>query len=160
MAAEDCVDNSGFGTLFAKNVPHILEKIFFSLDYESYNTCLKVSKVWNKLLTSEPYKQKGRSLFHDNIWRDECRLHLATIDGDKAEFERLLSHCLVDVNREPTAPLRIAARKGNKDVVQLLLDRGADPNKANEDGRTPLHLAQFRGYTDIVKILQDHVGGA
>ena len=32
-----------------------------------------------------------------------------------------------------------AAQNGYKDVVQILLDGGADPNKANEDGRTPLY---------------------
>ena len=41
--------------LFTRSVPHILEKIFFSLDYESFMRCSEVNKTWNDLLTSEPY---------------------------------------------------------------------------------------------------------
>ena len=32
-----------FDTLFAINIPHIFEKIFFSLDYKSYKKCFEVS---------------------------------------------------------------------------------------------------------------------
>ena len=152
MAAEVCVDPCGFGTLFAKNLPHILEKIFFSLDYTSYNRCMLVSKIWNKLLTSEPYQKKGRSVFKDEILEHEDHLHLASIEGNKAKVERLLSHFLVDVNCE-SAPLRVAAHLGHKDVVQLLLDKGADPNKTNYDGWTPLHGAASRGHTNVVQLL-------
>ena len=152
MAAEDCVDTCGFGSLFAKNVPHILEKIFLSLDYESYNTCMKVSRVWNKLLTSELYQRKGRSLFNDEILEHEDRLQLASIAGNKAEVERLVSHFLVDVNCE-SAPLRVAAHLGHKDVVQLLLDKGADPNKTDHDGWTPLHEAASSGHTNVFQLL-------
>ena len=45
--------NIAFDILFAKNVPHILENIFFSLDYASFQTCYKVSKVWNEFLSSQ-----------------------------------------------------------------------------------------------------------
>ena len=39
------------------------------------------------------------------------------------------------------SPLILAALKGRKHVVRLLLDRAADPNLANQDGATPLHRA-------------------
>ena len=45
--------------LFTESVPHVLEKIFFSLDYESFKTCKEVSISWNKLLTSESFKTSG-----------------------------------------------------------------------------------------------------
>ena len=40
-----------FDTLFTKNVPHIMEKIFLSLDPASFKACLDVSKSWNEVLT-------------------------------------------------------------------------------------------------------------
>ena len=88
-----------FGTLFTnKNVPHILENIFFYLDYESYKTCLEVSQAWKKLLTSESYQTKGKSVFRDKILADERHLHFASRDGDKYHVRRILSTYLVDVN--------------------------------------------------------------
>ena len=44
-------------------------------------------------------------------------------------------------------------------MVKLLLERGADPNRANSDGDTPLHKALWRQEnTDRVQLLVD--GGA
>ena len=50
--------------LFTRNVPHILENIFFSLDYESFKTCMEVNKGWHELLTSRFYNKKALLLFH------------------------------------------------------------------------------------------------
>ena len=50
-------EKNAFGVLFAKSVPHILEKIFFSLDYKSFQTCLKVNSAWNKELSSQRYQK-------------------------------------------------------------------------------------------------------
>ena len=48
-------------------------------------------------------------------------------------------------------PLHDTAENGNKDVVQLLIDRGANPNKANEEGRTPLHDTAYPA--DLAKVI-------
>jgi ankyrin repeat protein len=39
--------------------------------------------------------------------------------------------------------------------VKLLLDSGADKDKANENGETPLYIAAQEGYVEIVKLLLD-----
>ena len=54
---------SAFDKLFTKNVLHILEEIFFDLDYESFKTCLEVSNLWRQLLTSESFIKKERWCF-------------------------------------------------------------------------------------------------
>lgn len=41
----------------------------------------------------------------------------------------------------------------NTDIVKLLLERGADPNKCNDRNNTPLMMASDRGFYDIVDIL-------
>ena len=46
-----------FDKLLSKNVPHIHEGIFFSLDYESFVACRKVSRKWEELLSSEPFQR-------------------------------------------------------------------------------------------------------
>ena len=60
--------------LFSKNVPHILEKIFLSLDYESFKSCLRVSNAWREQLTSELLKRKAKKVFRREIRIDGCFL--------------------------------------------------------------------------------------
>jgi len=53
--------------------------------------------------------------------------------------------------------LALAAQHGQKDVVQILLDDGEDPNRLNPEGfhphSTPLHQAVCAGQTEVVKLL-------
>ena len=63
-----------FDTLFTKNVPHIQEKIFFSLDYASYKTCMEVSQAWNELLKSESYHKKSKTVFRTEILEEKMKL--------------------------------------------------------------------------------------
>ena len=47
----------------------------------------------------------------------------------------------------------IAARNGRNDFVSLLLEKGADPDAADNDGRTAMHYASEAGFTEIVEML-------
>lgn len=49
----------------------------------------------------------------------------------------------------------IAIETRNPEIVQALLDAGADINQQDEDGWTPLMFATLEGYFDIVKVLLD-----
>ena len=62
MATEESAPHCDFDRLFTKSVPHILEKIFFSLDYESFMACGKVCTAWKKLHSSESYQQRADEL--------------------------------------------------------------------------------------------------
>lgn len=78
-------------------------------------------------------------------------------DGDKPAFKRLaLQHPKAGNLRGPAGvtPLMQAALYGDADSVRLLLDKGADPNIANEAGATALMWA----VDDIEKarLLLDH----
>ena len=53
MDTKDNMELCAFDELFKRNVPHVLEKIFLSLDSKSYMCCLDVNKSWKDLLTSE-----------------------------------------------------------------------------------------------------------
>ena len=154
-----------FKKLFTINVPHIFEIIFLSLDYESYKKCHKVCKDWEKLMTSESFREKGRSVFKEEISEDEYQLWNMAAQGNAKEVIALLSNGMVDVNRvQPhihfhvsygSTPLWVAAKRGHSHVVKLLLERGAEFDKPDGFGITPLHRASYSGHKDVVKVLLD-----
>ena len=73
--ASDKIPNLGqFDTLFNKNVPHILEKIFFSLDYDSFETCTKVCTTWDELLSSESYQNRSREMLDEQTGEEIGKL--------------------------------------------------------------------------------------
>jgi ankyrin repeat protein len=48
----------------------------------------------------------------------------------------------------------VAVWKGNYDMVNSLLEKGADPNIQNEKGETPLDFAKSSGFEQILVRLQ------
>ena len=152
------MDPCAFDMLFTRSVPNILEKIFLSLDYKSFKACLDVSKTWNELLTADSYRAKGKLVFHAELLQEEKKLWNAVIYGNTGKVKNLLSTGMLNVNYvrgcDFRTPLLEAAYYGQKDVVQLLLDRGADPNKEDAYGWTPLSETQRCG-PDVVQLLLD-----
>jgi ankyrin repeat protein len=53
-------------------------------------------------------------------------------------------------------PLHSAAEEGHKDLVELLITKGANVNAKDEDGVTPLQYAKIEGHTGIVELLRKH----
>jgi len=62
---------------------------------------------------------------------------------------------LVQPYRHRDKLLMEACEKGRTGVVESLLDRGADVNITDVEGRTPLMLAAFRGRTPVMRLLLD-----
>ena len=152
--------------LFRRNVPHILEKIFFSLDYNTFKKCHDVSKDWKNLLISETFLERGKTIFCEQIRYD---LMLSTKEGNIDMIIKLLSSFRVDVNfisenDMNLSPLALAALKGHDEVIELLLDKGAEPNvalpgwQAEKEGCTALHIASHWGHKNVAKLLLQ--GGA
>ena len=50
-------------------------------------------------------------------------------------------------------PLYRAVEGGHKEVTELLIDHGADPNVDDGHGRTPLHLAQMNFRIEVITLL-------
>ena len=50
-------------------------------------------------------------------------------------------------------PLHHAAFVGSKEIVELLIARGADVNATNDYGSTSLHYAAIQGHTKITELL-------
>ncbi len=52
----------------------------------------------------------------------------------------------------------LAAYNGHAGLVKELLTRGADGNRANDQGQSPLAGAVFKGHDEVVRVLVE--GGA
>ena len=157
METGSASDSCAFNMLLTKSVPHILEMIFLSLDYESFKKCLEVSVTWQKILTSESFQVMGKLVFHDETPKDELKLLESIKQGNVKEVKRLMLSGLLDLNflSYDSTPLHEAIRNGRKQLVPFLLERGAEPNKANKLGYTSLHIATIYHHKDVVQLLLD-----
>ena len=149
MGAGQSIGPCAFDKLvYERNVPHILEKIFFSLDYESFKACFSVNETWNKLLLSGAFQKRAKSVFHEEISKDEDDLLHASSTNNVKEVISLLSTGLLTTNVQKrlwnTTPLQIATIKGHKNIVKLLLERGAGHNKPDKFGWCPTALGRNR----------------
>ena len=160
------VDPCAFDAILTKNVPHILEKIFLSLDYGSFKKCLDLNTTWKELLTTDSYKMKGKHVFWQKILLDGGNLWHYSMCGKTEEVRRLLCSGMVDVNLikegdKESTPLYEAVSRGHIEVVQLLLNAGADPNRWHPNNgaifqQGPLLAASYFGHKDLVKMLLEN----
>ena len=56
-------------------------------------------------------------------------------------------------NSASQTPLHVAS---SQDIAETLIDRGADANARDKNGKTPLHTAAFEGREEIVESLIPH----
>jgi ankyrin repeat protein len=89
--------------------------------------------------------------------------------GDVGEVERLIAAGASVNERTPIVgrldddytPLGVAAREGHADIVQVLLDAGADPRRVIGLMRgTPVHEAAYFGHADALRALTQKYGHA
>ncbi|XP_067661926.1 ankyrin repeat domain-containing protein 50-like [Haliotis asinina] len=99
--------------------------------------------------------EKGANL---SLVNDRGRniLHVACLKGRLEVLMYILSLSTVDINsrdvRQKT-PVMTAAESGQKEVVELLVERGANLSLVCDRGRNILHLACSRGHMEVVKYI-------
>jgi uncharacterized protein len=90
-------------------------------------------------------------------WREFTLLHDMAFTGEVEKARLLLDHG-ADINaidgEYSSTPLGYAARWGNKDMVALLLERGADPDKAGAPWARPLVWAEKCGAAESASELK------
>lgn len=58
-------------------------------------------------------------------------------------------------NHDGILPLCAAAKGGNVEIIQLMVDEGADVNEADLTGKTPIQYAKEAGHNDVVQVLEE-----
>ncbi len=83
-------------------------------------------------------------------------LHEAAEKGDLEQVQRHLNagSNIDALDRDKMSPLHYASFRGQMEIAELLIDKGANVNiKGQEGGVTPLHLAATKGNKEMVKLL-------
>jgi ankyrin repeat protein len=83
------------------------------------------------------------SLLHYTVCYTEADVDLTRLLLDKGANPNAIE------NERGLMPLHLAADKGHKAVVELLISRGADVNAKDYYGRTPLSYAEDLGSIDM-----------
>src|SRR5438093_1359887 len=100
-------------------------------------------------LRSEEYQiwWRGRGV---DVWAMLC----AAMKGDLETIRSLVARDpgLVECEYEYFKPIRFAVRENHREVVEFLLDHGAD--SAYEAGDSLVEIARDRGYTDLLAFLE------
>ena len=150
MAASSSQGTCEFDRLLTKSVPHIFEKIFFSLDHESFKNCRDVCKAWKELFSSKRYRRREKT-----ILQEERNLLRVSKVGNAAEVMRLLMTGVSPNFKDHNGmtPLLAVAKKGDKNMIKMLLDRGAQPNAIDKNGKTPLTVAVYHDHKDVANLL-------
>ena len=82
----------------------------------------------------------------------------AVEDGDRARLEQLLDEHPDLVLQRGTNGNDLLGMAGGHDLVRLLLERGADPNRGNDYGWTKLHQAGYSNDRALAQIVLDAGG--
>ena len=151
------MEPSGFSKLLTRKVPHIHEMILLSLDYKTFKNCQGVCETWDELMASESFRKKAYLAYKKKM---DLELVTYASKGQIDNIKRLLTKGAnpnVNVGCMDKSPLDFGIYYGNKGVVKILLDHGADVNPANEEVTPPL-LASLEYYNnpdaqDIVALL-------
>ncbi|XP_046552956.1 ankyrin repeat domain-containing protein 50-like isoform X2 [Haliotis rubra] len=83
-------------------------------------------------------------------------LHCACVGGDRKTVELVLSLDVVDINCRglgSRTPVMVAAVRRHRDMVELLVSRGADVSLVDDDGNNILHCACVGGDRKTVELV-------
>lgn len=128
----------------------------------SYGARVQAISKWGQFYYFKHYEmaafllEKGMNPDH-MTWHHVTLLHDMAQKGDIQKAGLLIKHgaAINPIEEEyQSTPLGMAARWGHSEMVEFLIDHGADPNKSGAIWATPLAWAKKKGYPAIEEILR------
>ncbi|KAG7260387.1 hypothetical protein CRUP_006979 [Coryphaenoides rupestris] len=107
-----------------------------------------------KDLTLSDYRGKYVVLFFYPLdFTFVCPTEIIAFSDAADDFRKI--GCEVIGASNGITPLHVASKRGNSNMVGLLLDRGSQIDAKTRDGLTPLHCAARSGHDPAVELLLD-----
>eukprot|EP01100_Stratorugosa_tubuloviscum_P016056 TRINITY_DN990_c0_g2_i1.p1 TRINITY_DN990_c0_g2~~TRINITY_DN990_c0_g2_i1.p1 ORF type:complete len:160 (-),score=99.93 TRINITY_DN990_c0_g2_i1:72-551(-) len=109
--------------------------------------------VTSKTVKSKPTKQPVQI---KKQWQDIYPLHAAAQSGNFEETIKLIEsnpNLINEADDDSWTPLHYASWYDRVDIVEKLLESGANVNQLNSNGSTPLHFAAGCGRFKVVQLL-------
>jgi ankyrin repeat protein len=138
-------------------ISQITNSTIYQEDYEKLLTKLKVtaqSDITNLIGCLENLRYR---VYLSSTSKETQNSLLKAIENrDELALERFISRKVFKIDdpiRDGDTPLFIASQYGYKNIVEVLVENGADVNKMNNDGKTPLMVASENGNKDVVEVL-------
>ncbi len=89
---------------------------------------------------------------HEAIWEGDLEKVKSAIEKDPACIKA--PDDSTEQSAQKLLPLHLALSRGYQEIIELLLEKGADPNaKAGDEGTTPMHIAATTNNQELVELL-------
>lgn len=168
LLVENGADVTGDGEKALKEAPSNawlgrgqLEAARFLIEHGAKPTTLAVAAFVGDMEAVQSLSAEGVDVGTKNTHNDPAPLAAAALGGQPDVVKLLLDKGLKvdEINKQGETALMTAAAAGHAEVVQVLLDRGADVNARDVHRRSALNHAVFiRGHVEAARVLLD--GGA
>jgi len=109
-----------------------------------------------KMLLEKDAEVNARGQQHTAVLREDCTALMAAAANGHAEIVQLLIDHGAETKFDDELALSTAAAKGHEKVVATLLANGCDIEERNYYGQVPLHHACLNGRGEVFKLLVSH----
>ena len=115
------------------------------------------AQLLNNIVKKKEIEQNDQRTIDDTdeITISKMKNIISGIDYKYDDYKRILYLKIDQADNDGRTPLYLASVKDHKEIVRMLIDAGADVNKANKYGSAPLYWASVKDHKEIVKMLRE-----
>ena len=152
----DQQDENGFTAVHWAAQTGQAEIIELLLDYGAHTSIMADKKEFSTPVLVAMKAQQWEAAALLRAYGALCSVHHAAGYGDVRGVRELVEEdvrALTEVSASRTTALHTAARLGQKETVEVLLDLGADPTALDIEGNTPFAMAAMNNHVEVVELM-------